>query len=763
MGEVRALVIREGLAGRSIALTGVTGFLGQGLLERLVRDIPVERIHVYIRGDARTRLGVVTGGAVFGPLRAEIGEDALRERIERLVVPHKADLVTDAIEVPDEVDTIIHSAATVSFDPPIDEAFDTNLRASLKMLEAARGKRYLHVSTAYVAGITRGTQAEEPIRRDVDWRAEADYALRVRMLAEDASRRPEMLRRLRERARRDVGRAGPQSVAAKAEELRRDWVRTRLVHHGRERANSLGWQDVYTLTKGLTEMALADLRGNTPIQIVRPSIIESALRHPYPGWIEGFRVTDPVILGFGRNALPEFPGVPEGVIDIVPVDFVVNAILAVAASPPEPMGFYHCSTGSQNPLTFRGIYEYCREYFQNDPLPERGRGTARVPVWSFPGKRVVQARMQQAEGIVSLAERGVQRLPRGSVARDAARRVDRMRAQLDFVKRYANLFGGYTEAEVIYTDERMRALCDSLPDDERREFEFDPTVFTWRSYLQEIHNPSVSAFLRRPRPPRSEPKVSLVPRNGSAPILAAFDVEGTIVASNVLEAYVWLRMSDAPRGEWAAILADCARRLPPMLSAERRDRGEFLRLFYRLYAGAGEDRLRELASRTIGEMILRRLAPAAARRIREHRAAGHTVVLVTGAADFVVEPLRPLVDDIVAAELCVAGGRFTGDMSMPPLVGEARASWIRRYAQARGADLGASYAYADSMSDLPMLEAVGNPVAVNPDVTLTRIARARHWPIEEWPAAGGTPALALPSVDLVNEILTDYTSAGAPR
>src|SRR5439155_10137003 len=104
------------------------------------------------------------------------------------------------------------------------------------------------------------------------------------------------------------------------------------------------------------------------------------------------------------------------------------------------------------------------------------------------------------------------------------------------------------------------------------------------------------------------------------------------------------------------------------------------------------------------DLLLRRLAPAAVRRIREHRAAGHRVVLVTGSLDFIVAPLEPLVDEIVAASLATADGRFTGDLEHPPLTGEARASWLEGRARSLGADLAASYAYADSRSDLPMLE-----------------------------------------------------------
>ncbi len=61
---------------------------------------------------------------------------------------------------------------------------------------------------------------------------------------------------------------------------------------------------------------------------MRPSIIESALEHPVPGWIRGFRMAEPIILSYARGLLREFPGVPEGIVDVIPVDLVVAAILA---------------------------------------------------------------------------------------------------------------------------------------------------------------------------------------------------------------------------------------------------------------------------------------------------------------------------------------------------------------------------------------------------------------------------------------------------
>lgn len=736
------------MAGKRIALTGVTGFLGTGLLERLLTDTDVARIDAIARGDANARVAGLLTGAAFGPARDRLGEDGLRALFDAKVRPMSADLIYAAPEIADDVDLVIHSAATVSFDPPIDEAFETNLLGSTRVYEAARGKPFIHVSTAYVAGITRGTQAEELLDREIDWRAEASTAVRMRADVDEESRRPENLERFEHRARAQVGRAGPQSIAHRAEEFRREWVSTRLVRAGQARARSLGWPDVYAFTKALTEKALDQMAGDNPLMIVRPSIIESALRHPFPGWIEGFRVAEPVILAYGRGALPEFPGIPEGALDIIPVDMVVNAILAVAAREPERRRVYHVCSGGRNPFKFRKLYELTREYFQADPLPERGRGAFKVPVWTFPGRRAVEKKMRFAERVVETAERVAARLPRNPATRETVRKVDRLRGQLDFVKKYAGLYGAYVEVEVIYTDERAQALFESLTPDDRQEFCFDPTVFTWEEYYRGIHLPAISAPLRfmAAMPARPKPEVIVQPSaNGdAAPVLAVFDVEGTLVDTNVVEAFVWLRLSEAEGADRARALAEVARKVPSFLANERRDRGEFLRHFYRQYRDADPDRVRALAERSLGELFLRRLSSAAVRRIRQHRAAGHRVVFITGALDFVMAPLEPLADVVVAARLHTEDGRFTGDLDRPPLVGEARASWIRTYARTHGAALEVSYAYADSMSDLPMLETVGNPVAVNPDVSLTRVARKRRWPVEEWAPGRGTPKVMLP-------------------
>jgi HAD superfamily phosphoserine phosphatase-like hydrolase len=193
-----------------------------------------------------------------------------------------------------------------------------------------------------------------------------------------------------------------------------------------------------------------------------------------------------------------------------------------------------------------------------------------------------------------------------------------------------------------------------------------------------------------------------------------------------------------------AFVADLVRRAPALLALDRRDRGDFLRTFYRRYEGAPVDRLRDDGWDLFYDLLLPKSFPAGIARVRQHRALGHRTILITGALDLVVEPLRPLFDDIVCAHLGEHDGKFTGRLDDLPPIGEARALVLADYAEAEGLRLEESVAYADSASDLPMLEAVGFPVAVNPEAKLAAIARRRGWHVEHWAKAPGGDRPPLP-------------------
>jgi len=751
-----ATSIVDALAGKRIFLTGVTGFLGQVILERLLLDFPDTPVTVLVRGQtgstAVDRVHYLTRKPAFDVLRERLGSDAaLLALLDERVTVIEGEFSRGEPAIPTGIDVAIHSAAAVSFDPPIDEGFQTNLVGAQNLyrgvIAGPNRPHLVHISTAYVAGVQKGVIPEGPLEHRVDHALEAELALQARRDVEAASRKPEMLESFMAKASKDHSRAGPATVSQDAEERRKQWMDKRLVEYGRMRARTLGWPDVYTFTKALGERAVEELAAaeGLPLSIVRPSIIESALEHPAPGWIDGFKMADPIIRAYGLGQIPEFPGIPEGIVDLIPVDYVVNAILAVAANPPEPgtAAHYNVSSGSRNPLRFYELYEWVREYFEAHPLPERGRGDHKVPDWAFPGNIKVESMLRRAEQLTDLAEKVVTHLPKSKGMRDAVARVDSDKARVDFVKRYSDLYGMYTETEVVYTDDRVIGLFLSLTPEDQVRFPFDAGVIDWRHYLQDVHSPAVTQSLRElSRKDRERPTVTIRHRDDT--VLAVFDMEGTIIQSNVVESYVWTRFADLEPEGWPAELASVFGRIPGYLQTDRRDRGDFLRTFFRRYEGASVERVDELIASHVAEFMLQKAFPAAIRRIREHRGAGHRTILITAAAEPFIRPLSPLFDVVIGAELEVRDGRYTGFMSQPPLVGEARSAWLRRYALQDGIDLRHSYVYADSYSDLPLLRAVGNPVVVSPDSSLYRHARRKRWPIEEWGMSKGMPKVRFP-------------------
>jgi hypothetical protein len=126
-----------------------------------------------------------------------------------------------------------------------------------------------------------------------------------------------------------------------------------------------------------------------PVTIVRPSIIESALREPSPGWIRGFRMAEPVIISYAQGLLKEFPGIPEGVVDVIPVDIVVAATIDAAARRPEPEAtpeVVQVASGAANPLRYRRLVGMVQQWFSEHPLYDAKGQPIVVPAWSFPGR-----------------------------------------------------------------------------------------------------------------------------------------------------------------------------------------------------------------------------------------------------------------------------------------------------------------------------------------------------------------------------------------
>jgi alcohol-forming fatty acyl-CoA reductase len=769
-------VIRQALAGRRVGLTGGTGFLGTALIERMLRSIPELEVAVLVRpgrrgAEDRVRREIIRNDC-FDRLRREWGDNFDAE-IARRVLVMAGDVGTDGLGLDDAgqeilagCHTVIHSAASVSFDSPLDSAVEVNLLGPSRLAQAMASisesagtdpGHLVAVSTAYVAGTRRGDSpelplADTPFSAEVSWREEVVAARRVRADREAESRQPSQLEKFHKQARTELGAAGVPLLAERTERIRSDWVAKAMVDAGIGRAQSLGWPDAYPYTKALGERALLETRGPVPVSIVRPSIIESAVAEPRPGWIRGFRMAEPVIISYARGLLKSFPGIPEGIVDVIPVDLVVAAILAVAAVGPDPDGpsVYQVASGATNPLRYRQLVDLVQDYFTAHPLYDADGQPIVAPKWSFPGRGKVTRQLERLDRTLTTAERVSRSLPlRGRQAAWTAGLEER-RTQVDRALGYVRLYGAYTETEARFRVDRLLGLWERTEEEDRVAFAFDPRALDWTAYVQGTHLPSIvtharvrSAPGRRTTPDRQERgrRAILSPDRH----MAVFDLENTLIASNVVESYSWLatrRMKDRDR---VAFTFRSLREAPSLLSLDRRDRGDFLRHFYRRYEGAEVEELRAEAHELFHTLLLAKSFPDGMRRVRQHRALGHKTLLITGALDIVVEPFRDLFDEVVSARLSVRDGRLTGELEQGPPTGEARAQIMADYARDNGLDLEQAVAYADSASDLPMLEAAGHPVAVNPEVKLATIARKRGWHTEEWPKAAGygTPLLPL--------------------
>jgi fatty acyl-CoA reductase len=773
-------LIAEAFKGKTILVTGSTGFLGKSIVEKCLRSIPgIGRVNLAIRPSARRPAAErlereVLSSPAFKRLKEELGEEAFSKLVKAKLAVLELDLGRDGLGLTEagreqlrSCDIVIHSAAAVEFDNPADLSAQTNLLGAARMVEAliSAGSRphLVHVSTAYVGGMLRGLVREGPPHDPgLNWRNEAAVLSTLRAPVEEESRRPEILNKLRHEAVSRMGPAGTPTVARATERLRDRWVKDKLIERGRAHANAMGFADIYSFTKAMAEHAVVELHGDIPLSIVRPSIIESALAEPFPGWLEGFRMAEPLILAFGRGVLRDFSGLPDALLDIIPADFVVNTVLAVAANPPLDSNprVYHAASGTRNPLRFRQVEDAARVYFGEHPLRDRYGQAIGTPTWTYPTRGELATQAKTALRLVEASQWVVERLPLGAGIAQVSDDLHAERERLERAVNLIQLYGVYTEVDCIFDTRNLQAIWDKVPAGERKQFPFDPALYEWEHYFQDVHFPTVvrmsraETVARKGKQPTgstavkveaSSVRAAIERRAGRADVLAVFDVDGTLVETNVVEYFLWMRLRAQPPEDWPAFMAQMLREAPRWLYLERRSRAEFQRSFYREYNGLDYEVMKGLGREALDAVTLRRVYPEGMRRIREHKRAGHRVLLLTGALDVVVEPLAELLEvEVDCAHLLTKEGRLTGDLQSPPPAGEARATLLEEYASRNSIVLAESFAYADSLSDLGMMELVGTPVAVNPDARLSQVAGQRGWRIERWRMAPGNWRLPMP-------------------
>lgn len=217
--------------------------------------------------------------------------------------------------------------------------------------------------------------------------------------------------------------------------------------------------------------------------------------------------------------------------------------------------------------------------------------------------------------------------------------------------------------------------------------------------------------------------------NGQA--AAFYDLEGTLVSTNLVHTLGFYARRQQGLLQTFKKSAATLAKLPFFGITDLYSRNVFNEVFFQSYKGFSQDRLRYFSDELFEEVLKPAIYNGTPELIAQGKKIGQRQVVLTGALDFTIARLMDHlgIDDYVANRLEFVNGYATGRVLPPVMASATKAKWIREYAERENINLSESYAYSDSISDLPMLSIVGHPVAVCPDFRLKQTALQHDWAI----------------------------------
>jgi HAD superfamily hydrolase (TIGR01490 family) len=214
---------------------------------------------------------------------------------------------------------------------------------------------------------------------------------------------------------------------------------------------------------------------------------------------------------------------------------------------------------------------------------------------------------------------------------------------------------------------------------------------------------------------------------------AFYDLDGTLLSCNAVRMHAYYARNDRSLVKSVYQFTKVLVSVPLLFGLDLYSRSLFNIISFRAYKGMHRDRLIGLADDLFEVTLKPSVFPQAKRLIETTQELGYRNVLVTGTLDFQVRPIALYFgfDEVICNRLEFKNHVATGRVLPPLLAEDEKARSIRDYAAEEGIDLAQSCAFSDSSADVPMLSAVGHPVATNPTHRLRRTASANHWPILE--------------------------------
>ncbi len=503
-----------------ILLTGATGFLGKVLMALLLDRFPgARRLHLLLRRGRHTSAeerfeSEVLRSPALEPLIQKLGLDFVRGRVsvwEGDMARPGCDLEQAAIErMARRVGLIINCAGQVEFSPPLDEAFAANVDGVEHVVKLARtlGSRLLHVSTCYVAGEHDGLVEEtEPIVGFYPRRWDAsDRSFDIRQEIDDCRKG---IGQICESAGEGGTRAADKANIP-GRPVKPSAATTRLIAFGRERAGHWGWVNAHTYSKSLGEQIIA-AEINLDYAIVRPAMIESALRFPFPGWIERGQISAPLV-PLAREDLRRWPVRPDIPLEVVPVDLVAAAILVIGAELIEGQHrrVYQLATADVNPFEL-GSLVMLLDSWARQRAQMNGDG---IGLWSpalrfldlfigaQPGGPVrfvsaeelrrrrqrVEVRLDRAQRWVSAAREALESkaLPGVRSLGELGQALESLRLKACSREQMLDPFLPFLlDNRYIFECENIRAAYANIPLRERELLPWDPERIEWERYWME--------------------------------------------------------------------------------------------------------------------------------------------------------------------------------------------------------------------------------------------------------------------------------------
>uniref|UniRef100_A0A6P4E1Y8 Fatty acyl-CoA reductase n=1 Tax=Drosophila rhopaloa TaxID=1041015 RepID=A0A6P4E1Y8_DRORH len=432
--------IAQFYAGRSVFITGGTGFMGKVLVEKLLRSCPdIRNIYLLIRPkrgqEVSARLTELLNAPLFESLRQEKPKELSK------VIPISGDITSEELGISEKdqnllcrnVSVVFHSAATVKFDEKLKLSVTINMLGTKRLVELCHRMLSLdaliHVSTAY-CNCDRTDVSEviyaPPYNPD-------DIISLINWLPEDIL----------------------------------DQLTPRLIG---KRPNT------YTFTKALAEHMLLKEAGNLPVAIVRPSIVTASLNEPFAGWVDNFNGPTGLVSALAKGMFRTMMCEKNYVADMVPVDIVINLMIAAAwrtaTRKSNNLLIYNCCTGQRNPIIWSEFVKHAMTSVRKHPL----EGCLWYPTGDLRMNRPMNT-------LNCIAKHFLPAYILDGVARIMGKKPFVVNVQNKIAKAVECL-EYFATRQWRFKDDNVHALLNTLSPKDREIFVFDVRHINWDKYVE---------------------------------------------------------------------------------------------------------------------------------------------------------------------------------------------------------------------------------------------------------------------------------------